>query len=104
MRDSEFINLADQMLDKIEQKLEQSGIDLDCATWNDGVLEIELDNGDKIVINRHIVSHEIWVATRLGGFHFRQDGEDWRDTRDGRELMAALSDLMTTLTGTHINL
>ncbi len=35
--------------------------------------------------------HELWLATRGGGFHFRHDGDAWMNTRDGGELFAALS-------------
>lgn len=93
MRDSEFIVLADQALADIEGFLDASGIDLDYSTAGE-VLEIELSDGGKIVVNRHIAAQEIWVAARSGGFHFRRDENAWKDTREGRELMALLSELI----------
>ena len=48
-----------------------------------GIVEIEFDDGSKIIVNRHGAAREIWVAARSGGFHFRWDGAAWRDTRDG---------------------
>ncbi|MDW8468288.1 MAG: iron donor protein CyaY [Burkholderiales bacterium] len=36
------------------------------------MLEIEFDDGAKIVVNRHTPAREIWVAARSGGLHFRQ--------------------------------
>jgi len=50
------------------------------------------------------VAREIWVAARAGGFHFRWDGELWRDTRDAQELMAKLSLLASQQAGEAINL
>lgn len=104
MNDSEFITLADQALKTIELALESSDADLDCSMTSSGVLEIEFDDGGKIIVNRHAVAKEMWVAARSGGFHFRWDGQSWRDTRSGRELMAALSDLVSAEAGTKIEL
>ena len=95
MNDSEFIALADQTLKQLELALETSDADLDCSMTSNGVLEIEFDDGGKIIVNRHAVAKEMWVAARSGGFHFRWDGSVWRDTRTGGELMAALSDLVS---------
>ncbi|MFZ1245749.1 MAG: iron donor protein CyaY, partial [Azonexus sp.] len=64
-----------------------------------GVLEIEFDDGSKIIVNRHGVAKEIWVAARAGGFHFRWDGTAWRDTRDSCELMEKLSTLASQQAG-----
>jgi len=63
------------------------------------VLEIEFADGSRMVINRHGAAREIWVAARSGGFHFRWDGSVWRDTRDGAELFAALSRLVSAQGG-----
>jgi CyaY protein len=95
MLESEFVSLADRVLADIEKELDVSEHDLDYATVGSGVLEIELDGGGKIVVNRHAAMQEIWVAARAGGFHFRWDGAVWRDTRDGRELMRVLAELIS---------
>lgn len=104
MNDSEFNALADEALTRIEAGLERSGADLDFAMISSGVLEIELLDGSKIVVNRHSVAQEVWVAARSGGFHFRWDGRVWRDTRDQSELMASLSALLSAQSGESIKL
>ncbi len=104
MNDSEFIALADQALKKIELALETSDTDLDCSMTSSGVLEIEFDDGGKIIVNRHAVAKEMWVAARSGGFHFRWDGQSWRDTRSGRELMTVLSELVSAQVGMSVDL
>ena len=63
------------------------------------MLEIEYADGSRMIINRHGAAREIWVAARAGGFHFRWDGGVWRDTRDGTELFAALSRLVSAQSG-----
>ena len=104
MEDREFNTLADAALASIEAALETSGADVDFELAAGGVLEIEFADGSKIIVNRHGVAREIWVAARAGGFHFRWDGLVWRDTRDGGELMDRLSALASQPAGEAINL
>ena len=104
MLESEFVSLSEVALADIETELDDSGRDLDYATVGSGVLEIELDDGSKIVVNRHVAMQEIWVAARAGGFHFRWDGAAWRDTRDNAELLAKLSTLASQQAGEAISL
>ena len=99
MNETDFEALAGAALSTIEQALEASGVDADFELKAGGVLEIEFADGSKMVINRHGAAREIWVAARSGGFHFRWDGAAWRDTRDGTELFAALSKIVSTLSG-----
>lgn len=102
MEDKEFNALADLALTAIDAALEASGADVDCELAAGGVLEIEFADGSKIIVNRHGVAKEIWVAARAGGFHFRWDGAVWRDTRDGSELMEKLAALASQQAGESI--
>ena len=104
MNDSEFNTLADAALSRIESGLDACDADLDFAMVSAGVLEIEFADRSKIIVNRHNAAKELWVAARSGGFHFRWDGQSWRDTRDGGELMAALSALVSAQGGSAVSL
>jgi CyaY protein len=104
MDDKEFNTLADTTLARIDAALEASGADVDSQLAAGGVLEIEFVDGSKIIVNRHGIAKEIWVAARSGGFHFRWDGTVWRDTRDDAELMAKLSMLASQQAGENIEL
>lgn len=95
MTETEFATLSGLALEKIEHGLEASGADLDFELAAGGVLEIEFSDGSKIIVNRHAVAQEIWVAAKSGGFHFRYDGSRWCDSRDGEELMDKLSHLVS---------
>ena len=95
MDESQFEALAGAALERIEGALEASGVEADFELKAGGILEIEFDDGSKIIVNRHGAAREIWVAARSGGFHFRWDGAAWRDTREGSELFAALSRLVS---------
>jgi CyaY protein len=102
MTDSEFEALADAALAAVERAVED--LDVDLQRKAAGVLELEFGDGSKMIVNRHAAAREIWVAAKSGGFHFRHDGHAWRDTRDGTELFAALSRLVSAQSGTPVRL
>lgn len=104
MDDKNFNSLADATLARIEAALEACGADLDFELGAGGVLEIEFADDSKIIVNRHGVNKEIWIAARAGGFHFRWDGSAWRDTRDNAELFEKLSGLASQQAGESLDL
>jgi len=95
MTPSEFDSLADAMLERIARAVEESGADCDCEPKDSGVMELEFDDGSRIVVNRHSAARQIWVAAKSGGYHFSWNGSEWVDTRDGGELLATLSKLVS---------
>ncbi|MDO9094298.1 MAG: iron donor protein CyaY [Rubrivivax sp.] len=70
--------------------LQDDVIDIDTHRTG-GLLELSFPNGSKIVINTQPPLHELWMAARNGGFHYRWVDGQWCDTRDGSEFIAALS-------------
>ncbi|MEO8145057.1 MAG: iron donor protein CyaY [Betaproteobacteria bacterium] len=104
MTESEFEVLAGAALVALESAFEAVVPDADVQAKGTGLLEIEFDDGSKMVINRHAAAREIWVAAKSGGFHFRHDGGVWRDTRDGTELFAAVSKLASQQSGAPVTL
>jgi CyaY protein len=90
MTESEFTRLADAIFARIENALDNS--DIECGV-NGAVLELELEDGSQLIINRHTPTQEIWLAAKSGGFHYGfQDGQ-WLSKRDGSELFNKLSEL-----------
>jgi len=102
MNESDFEAQSTRALQALERALDVEEIDFELK--GDGVLEIEFDDGAKIIVNRHTAAREIWVAARSGGFHFRWDGAAWRDTRNATELFAALSELISAQLGRRVRL
>lgn len=94
MTDAEFNELADAVLSRIEAAVDALGGDVECNR-SGNVLEIEFDNGQKIVINRHDINREIWVAAKSGGFHYAWQNNTWQSRRDAGELFERLSELFT---------
>ena len=56
-----------------------------------GLLELSFPNGSKIVVNTQPPLHELWLAARSGGFHYRYAAGRWVDTKSGQEFFAELS-------------
>lgn len=104
MEETEFNTLAEATLARIERALDACAADIDYELQAGGVLELEFGDGSKIIINRHTAAREIWVAARSGGFHFKAEGELWVGTRDGRELLAALSAMASQQAGQPVDL
>lgn len=104
MDENAFNAAAERELQAIAQAIDDSGIDCDAEFGAGGVLELGFANGTRMVINRHTAAREIWVAARSGGFHFRPEGSRWVDTRSGRELRAALSELISAGAGESVDL
>lgn len=74
----------------IDQWLQDDVVDID-ANRSGGLLELSFPNGSKLVLNTQPPLHEIWLAARSGGYHYKYVDGQWRDTRDGREFFEALS-------------
>jgi len=95
LQDTEYQAAAERLLAAIERQcddwLQQGVIDID-SSRSGGLVELAFPDGSKIVVNKQPPLHEIWLAARNGGFHFRLVDQAWRDTRDGVDFFARLSD------------
>ena len=104
MDDADFNALADAELERLENRLEQCCADFDYEVKPGGVLELEFDNGTKIIVNRHTAAREIWLAAKSGGFHFRPVDGRWLGTRDGVDFYVVLSRCMSEQSGESVSL
>jgi CyaY protein len=98
MTESEFNERAEAVLREVELAVDAVDVGIDCAR-SGSVLTLELDNDTKVIVNTQAAMRQIWVAARSGGYHFSYDGRHWRDTRDGTELFAALSKVISAQGG-----
>ncbi len=98
MTDNEFLNLASNVLEKIEVWFEKisDSFDFDIDFNRSGnVLEIEfLSDNSKIIVNTQSSLQEIWVASRSGGFHFKLIENSWINTQNQEELFMSLAKLV----------
>lgn len=94
LSDAEYHRVTDALLARIEATcdrwLQDDVIDIDTQRTG-GLLELLFPGGSRIVVNTQPPLHELWLAARGGGFHFRHADGRWVDTRDGGEFAEVLS-------------
>lgn len=94
LSDREYQALADAVLARIEATidgwLESDVVDIDTHRTG-GLLELVFPDDSRIVINTQPPLHELWMAARAGGYHYKHVQGRWLDTRNGGEFFAALS-------------
>lgn len=102
MTDTEYDRSTREILAAIERALDEwlqeDLVDID-SQRSGGMLELTTPSGSKMVINTQPPLHELWLASRSGGRHFRFVRPDWVDTRDGAEFFATLSQELSAQTG-----
>ena len=102
MTDPEYMDCAEAVLESIEACCdrinEQTEADIDNQRVG-GMVTLQFSNGSQIVVNLQKPLHEIWLAARAGGFHYRFDGSHWQDTKGQGELFARLSSEASTQSG-----
>jgi len=94
MTDTEFLDRAETVLRQIERSCDrindESEADIDNQRVG-GMITLVFDNKSQIIINLQKPLHEIWLAARSGGYHFKFDGQAWQDTKGQGEFFANLS-------------
>ncbi|MCY7315262.1 MAG: iron donor protein CyaY [Rubrivivax sp.] len=95
LSDAEYQRETQALLAHIEATtdrwLQQDLVDIDTQR-SGGLLELSFPDGSKIVVNTQPPLHEVWLAARGGGYHYRWAAGRWVDTRDGSDFTQALSD------------
>lgn len=104
MNDSEFHRLADKLWLAIETHLDnrEGDSDIDCEL-NGSVLTLSFDNGSKIIINRQEPLHQIWLATKQGGYHFDYQDDEWICDRSGEKFWHLLAQAATQQAGEEVS-
>ena len=105
--DKQFYQLGSNLLQSIEVALEAADdaldLDLDVERQGGNVINIRFRDRSVIVVNTQAPLHEIWVAAKSGGYHYRWAGTLatplWLDTKTGRELLADLSEFASAQAG-----
>ncbi len=105
--DKQFHQLGGQLLHSIEVALEAADdeldLDLDVERQGGNVINIRFRDKSVIVVNTQPPLHEIWVAAKSGGYHYRWAGTlakpVWLDTKTGQELLSDLSNFASAQAG-----
>jgi CyaY protein len=95
MTDPEFMDRAEALLRSVEAGCDRINDETDADIDNQrvgGMVTLVFRNGTQIVVNLQKPLQEVWLAAKAGGFHYRFDGQGWRDTKgQGSEFFADLS-------------
>jgi CyaY protein len=110
--DKQFYEQGSHLLQSIELALETADdeldLDLDVERQGGNVINIRFRDKSVIVVNTQAPLHEIWVAAKSGGYHYRWAGTMaqplWLDTKTGRELLNDLSQFATAQAGKAITI
>ena len=94
MTDSEFLDLAENLLRSVEASCDrindQNLADIDNQRVG-AMVTLVFSNGSQIVINLQKPLHEVWLAAKSGGYHFKFDGQQWSDSKGQGEFFAQLA-------------
>ena len=102
MTDPEFLDYAEALLKAVEESCDRLNDATDADVDNQRVgsmVTLTFANRSQIIINLQKPLHEVWMATKSGGYHYRWEKGQWQDTKGQGEFFDALSRNATTQAG-----
>lgn len=94
MTDLEFLNHAEAVLKSIETGCDrindETDADIDVQRVG-SMITLVFSNQSQIIINLQKPLHEIWLAARAGGYHYRLEDGRWKDAKASTEFFENLS-------------
>ncbi len=94
MTDPEFMDRAERLLAAIEAGCDRINDTTDADIDNQrvgGMVTLTFANRSQIIVNLQKPLHEVWMAAKSGGYHYKFDSNAWRDTKGNGEFFANLS-------------
>jgi CyaY protein len=94
MTDLDYLDRAEALLAAVEACCDRINEETDADVDNQrvgGMITLSFEDGSQIIVNLQKPLQEVWLAARAGGFHYRFDGEAWRDSKGSGEFFADLS-------------
>ena len=102
MTDTEFLDRAEMLLHRVEAACDrindEDRADIDSQRVG-GMVTLAFANQSQIVINLQKPLHEVWLAAKSGGYHYKFDGAAWIDTKGQGEFFASLARLASEQAG-----
>lgn len=94
MTELEYLDTAEKLLLAVEQSCDRINDDTEAdidAQRVGGMVTLTFPNRSQIIINLQPPLHEVWMAAKSGGYHYKFDGQNWRDTKTGNDFYADLT-------------
>lgn len=76
MNTTHFHQLVEQTQHKIEEKIDEADLAVDTEIHG-AVCTLTFDDDSQIIINKQEAMLELWLASKLGGFHFKYIDGQW---------------------------
>jgi CyaY protein len=102
MTDPEYMDRAEALLRLVETGCDRINDETDADVDSQrvgGMVTLTFRNGSQIVVNLQKPLHEVWLAARAGGYHYKFDGTRWMDTKGQGEFFDNLSRQATQQAG-----
>jgi CyaY protein len=94
MTDPEFLDRSEALLMAVEANCDRINEETDADIDNQrtgGMVTLVFANRSQIVINLQKPLHEVWMAARSGGYHYKYSSNVWLSTKGDGEFFANLS-------------
>ena len=94
MTDLEFLDTAERLLSRIETSCDRINGETDADIDNQrvgGMITITFSNRSQIIVNLQKPLHEVWLAAKSGGYHYKFKDGAWQDTKGEGEFFENLS-------------
>ena len=85
---------AEALLKSVEASCDRINDETDADIDNQrvgGMVTLVFRNGSQIIVNLQKPLHEVWMAAKAGGFHYKFDGARWMDTKGNGEFFENLT-------------
>ena len=102
MTDAEYLDAAEKALSALELACDRINDETDADIDNQrvgGMITITFTNKSQLIINLQKPLHEIWLAAKAGGFHYKLIEGRWLDTKQATELFSDISRHATAQSG-----
>jgi CyaY protein len=102
MTDPEFMNRAETLFKRVEASCDRINDETEADVDNQrtgGMVTLTFSNSSQIIINLQKPLHEVWMAAKSGGYHYRWVNGQWQDTKGQGEFFVALARHATAQSG-----
>jgi CyaY protein len=94
MTDLEFLDQAELLLSAVERCCDRINDDTEADIDNQrsgGMITMSFANRSQIILNLQKPLHEVWMAAKSGGYHFKCHAGVWQDTKGQGEFFELLT-------------
>jgi CyaY protein len=106
LTDAQFLDRAEQLLKSLEAACDRLNDETDADIDNQrvgGMITLTFPNASQIIINLQKPLHEVWLAAKSGGYHFRFDGTGWQDSKGQGDFLRLLTRCANEQSGLALN-